>query len=322
MLVHHYLEYHARSAPELPFVIGDANARALLVLDGMEPVLEQLRDQLSPSVTIITDGQHSLLHRVFDPVQLIADMEQYPVTAIFMVPAMIMGVLQVPGVEQCDFSKLQQIFYGASPISETVLRRAIEVFQCDFIQMYGMTETTGTVVNLSPEDHRRALAGKPELLRSCGRASVGAEIKVMSPGGEQQPTGEVGEIWVRSETNMLGYYNLPDATAANLTDGWVHTGDAGYLDKEGYLFRRGPAGICGHEAGQGPDDRGHDRILSRQDRRLQDPAPAAAGGGTTAQAIGEDPQENTARALLGGQRAGYRLSPHSGIPGSRVWLSP
>ncbi len=184
----------------------------------------------------IYNGQHTLLHRVFDPVQLLNDMETYPVTSIFMVPAMIMAVLQVPGVEQRDFSKLETVFYGASPISETVLRRAIEVFQCEFVQMYGMTETTGTVVNLSPGDHRRALAGKPELLRSCGRPSVGVEIRIMDSAGKEVSTGEVGEIWVKSDTNMLGYYNLPEATAANLTDGWVHTGDAGYLDDEGYLY--------------------------------------------------------------------------------------
>ena len=184
----------------------------------------------------IYNGQHTLLHRVFDPVQVLDDMETHPVTSIFMVPAMIMAILQVPGVEQRDFSKLETMFYGASPISETVLRRAIEVFQCEFIQMYGMTETTGTVVNLSPADHRRALAGKPELLRSCGRPSLGVEIKIMDSTGNEVGTGEVGEIWVRSDTNMLCYYNLPEATAANLTDGWVHTGDAGYLDDEGYLY--------------------------------------------------------------------------------------
>jgi acyl-CoA synthetase (AMP-forming)/AMP-acid ligase II len=320
-----------RLAPaELAFVLADANARALLVLDGMESVLAALREQLPADITIIShdqpdslhldswiarfapgapgvevgqdqafiqlytsgttgnpkgvvishfniltltqmnitamparpdpgtagiicaplfhiggagsmisgvfNGQHTLLHRVFDPLELVEDIEQYPVTAVFMVPAMIMAVLQIPGIEGRDFSNLQQVFYGASPISETVLRQAMQVFQCNFLQMYGMTETTGTVTSLSPEDHRLALAGRPELLRSCGRPSVGAQVKVMSSRGEEVPTGEVGEIWIKSDTNMLGYYNLPEATAANLTDGWVHTGDAGYLDEEGYLY--------------------------------------------------------------------------------------
>lgn len=188
------------------------------------------------AVAGLYNGQHTLLHRVFDPQRVVEDMEQHPVGSIFMVPAMIMAVLQIPGIETRDFSKLKQIFYGASPISETVLRKAIEVFQCDFVQMYGMTETTGTVVNLSPQDHQRALEGKPELLRSCGRPSVGSEVAVMDLEGREVATGEVGEIWLKSETNMLHYFNLPEATSANLTDGWVHTGDAGYLDDEGYLY--------------------------------------------------------------------------------------
>jgi acyl-CoA synthetase (AMP-forming)/AMP-acid ligase II len=181
-------------------------------------------------------GLNTLLHRSFDPLQFVEDVEQYPVSNVFMVPAMIMAVLQIPGVEQRNFSNLTQVFYGASPISESVLRRAMTVFQCDFIQMYGMTETTGTVVNLSADDHRRAIAGQPELLRSCGRASVGAEIRVVNPDGEDVPRGEIGEIWLKSDTNMQSYYNLPEATAESLTDGWVHTGDAGYQDEAGYLY--------------------------------------------------------------------------------------
>ncbi|RLQ21626.1 long-chain-fatty-acid--CoA ligase [Seongchinamella sediminis] len=181
-------------------------------------------------------GMHTLLHRSFDPALVVADMENHPVCNIFMVPAMIMACLQLPDIEQRDFSQLRQIFYGASPISESVLRRALAVFQCDFVQMYGMTETTGTVINLSADDHRAALDGRPELLRSCGRSSVGAEAKVVDAAGAELPPGEIGEIWLKSDTNMLAYYNLPEATAANLTDGWVHTGDAGYMDEEGYLF--------------------------------------------------------------------------------------
>jgi acyl-CoA synthetase (AMP-forming)/AMP-acid ligase II len=181
-------------------------------------------------------GLHILLHQAFDPVQLVDDLEQHPVSTLFVVPAMIMAMLQIPGIETRDFSKLEQIFYGASPISETVLRRALEVFQCDFIQVYGMTETTGTVVSLSTEDHRRALESKPELLRSCGRPCVGAEAKVMDVDGNEVAVGEVGEIWLRSDTNMIGYYNQPDATAKTLTNGWVHSGDAGYMDTEGFLY--------------------------------------------------------------------------------------
>ena len=181
-------------------------------------------------------GQHTILHKAFDPIKLLDDIERYPVDGVFMVPAMIMFVLQTPGIEKRDFSRIRQIYYGASPISETVLRQALEIFDCDFIQMYGMTETTGTVVNLTPADHRRALAGETGLLASCGRPSAGGFAKVVDGDGNEQPRGEIGEIWLKSDTNMLEYYNLAEATADNLTDGWVHTGDAGYMDEEGYLY--------------------------------------------------------------------------------------
>jgi len=102
--------------------------------------------------------------------------------------------------------------------------------------LYGMTETTGTVVNLSPADHQAALQGRPELLRSCGRSSVGAQVKIMDQDSVEVAIGEVGEIWVKSDTNMQSYYNLPEETVKNLTDGWVHTGDAGLLDEDGYIY--------------------------------------------------------------------------------------
>jgi acyl-CoA synthetase (AMP-forming)/AMP-acid ligase II len=181
-------------------------------------------------------GIHVILHSAFDPTTVVEDLERYPISGIFMVPAMIMAVLNLPDIEKRDFSQLKQVYYGASPISEAVLRRAIEVFGARFVQMYGMTETCGTVVNLSPADHDRALAGEPELLRSCGRASVGVEIKVMDTQGVEVANGEVGELWVHADSNMLGYYNLPEETAKNLTDGWVHTGDAGTKDDEGFIY--------------------------------------------------------------------------------------
>ena len=184
----------------------------------------------------IYGGLGSILHKAFDPATVVSDIERYPVNSIFMVPAMIMAVLNLPGIEARDFSNLKQIYYGASPISESVLRRALAVFNADFVQMYGMTETTGTVVNLSAVDHALALAGRPELLASCGRPSVGVELKIMDPAGNEVACGEVGEIWVKSDSNLESYYNLPEETAKSVTGGWVHTGDAGYVDAEGYLY--------------------------------------------------------------------------------------
>jgi len=181
-------------------------------------------------------GVHVILHKAFDPSSVVADIEAYPINSVFMVPAMMMAILSLPGVEARNFENLSQIYYGASPISEAVLRKAMAVFGAEFIQLYGMTETTGTVVNLSSADHQLALQGRPELLRSCGRPSVGAQVRIMDKNAVEVAVGDVGEIWVKSDTNMQSYYNLPEETAKNLTDGWVHTGDAGLLDDDGYLY--------------------------------------------------------------------------------------
>jgi fatty-acyl-CoA synthase len=110
----------------------------------------------------------------------------------------------------------------------------VKAFGCQFAQAYGMTETTGTVVMLPPEDHDPN--GSPRM-RAAGKPVPGAEVKIVGGDGQPVPTGEVGEIVVRSPSNMLGYWKQPEATARTQTaDGWVYTGDAGYLDADGYVY--------------------------------------------------------------------------------------
>ena len=107
------------------------------------------------------------------------------------------------------------------------------MFKCGFVQMYGMTETTGTIVALPPEDHVEGL----DRMRSAGKALPGVELAILDAEGKALPPGEVGEIATRSGSNMAGYCNLPEATAKTLDkDNWLRTGDAGYLDKDGYLY--------------------------------------------------------------------------------------
>ena len=132
-----------------------------------------------------------------------------------------------------DFSKLRYILYGASPIAAALLKECIAVFGCGFVQMYGMTETTGTIVVLQPEDH---VEGR-DCMRSAGRAQPGVELAILDADGKTLPPGEVGEIATRSPSNMVGYWNLPEATAKTLDqDNWLRTGDAGYMDADGYLY--------------------------------------------------------------------------------------
>ncbi|MBN7797510.1 long-chain-fatty-acid--CoA ligase [Parahaliea mediterranea] len=181
-------------------------------------------------------GAHVILHKTFDPEAVVNDIESYPISSIFLVPAMIMAILSLPDIESRDFSKLNHIFYGASPITEQVLRRAIEVFQTDFTQMYGMTESSGAGLNLGPSDHLRALKGNPGLLGSCGRPNVGVEVMIADSDGNEVPTGEIGEVYLKSDTIMIGYHNLPEETKATLVNGWLKTGDSGCMDAQGYVY--------------------------------------------------------------------------------------
>jgi len=142
-------------------------------------------------------------------------------------------LLQTPGCQEVDFSSLKRTVYGASPIPLDLLREALATFKCEFPHLYGLTETTGVVTWLPPEDHD--LVGSPHM-RSCGRPVSSAEIKVVAPDDIVLPPGQVGEIVVRSHQVMKGYWNLPEETASTIRDGWLHTGDAGYFDADGYLY--------------------------------------------------------------------------------------
>ncbi len=183
------------------------------------------------------EGCTSVILRELDPtvlVGLIADLE---VTHAFLVPVALQFMLMVPGIEDADFSSLQVIVYGASPISEEVLAKSVEVFKCKFWQAYGLTETTGAVVNLAPEDHDVSGPNRHRL-RSCGTPGPGVELRIVdNDTGGDTAQGEVGEIWVRSRQVMKGYWNMPEETEKSVTsDGWFKTGDAGYLDADGYLY--------------------------------------------------------------------------------------
>jgi acyl-CoA synthetase (AMP-forming)/AMP-acid ligase II len=128
------------------------------------------------------------------------------------------------------------MLYGASPIAVETLRRAIDVFGCDFAQGFGMTETSAAATLLSAADHRRALAGEPRLLLSCGRALPGTDVRIADADDREVPRGTIGEILVRGPQLMRGYSNLPEATAEALRGGWMHTGDAAIMDEEGFVY--------------------------------------------------------------------------------------
>ncbi len=160
------------------------------------------------------------------------------VTHAFVVPAVLQFMQLVPGVADADFSSLQVIVYGASPISEEVLAASINLLGCKFFQVYGLTETTGAITSLPPSDHD--LAGATvHRLRSCGVAVPGVELRIVDvvTGADIVEPEVPGEILVRGQQVMKGYWNNPDATREAIDDdGWFRSGDIGYLDADGYLY--------------------------------------------------------------------------------------
>jgi len=173
-----------------------------------------------------------ILRRV-TPVDVLCAIAEHKVTKTLLVPAIIQLLLDAPGREAYDVSSLDLILYGASPISEGVLCRALSTFDCHFGQVYGLTETTGAITYLPPQDHDLI---NPARLQSCGKPLSHAQIRVVDANGGDVPQGQIGEIVCRTAQNMKGYWNCPDETKAVLRGEWLHTGDAGYLDADGYLY--------------------------------------------------------------------------------------
>ena len=182
-------------------------------------------------------GSTMIIHRDYDPVGMIETMRDDNINYLSVVPVMLQFSLAcVPDIDQYSFPNLNWMNYGASPISVDLLKRCLEVFDCELYQGYGQTESTTALTFLTHADHMRALKDKPELLRSCGRAVFGTQLRIVDEQGRDLPTGEVGEILAKGAQVMKGYWNREEATAKTVVDGWLHTGDAGYLDEEGYLF--------------------------------------------------------------------------------------
>jgi fatty-acyl-CoA synthase len=179
-------------------------------------------------------GGMSVLYPDFDPAAIVAAITEHRITHSFLVPAMIQFMLQAPGAGSADYSSLKGISYGASPISEKVLIEAMRVFKCRFMQVYGLTETTGAVTCLPPEDHDPE-GPRQHLLRSAGKPIEGVELRVVDAGGRDCAEGEVGEVWIRTVQNMKGYWANGKATTEAFAGGWFRSGDAGFL-REGYLY--------------------------------------------------------------------------------------
>jgi fatty-acyl-CoA synthase len=184
-------------------------------------------------LTTLAQGATAIILREVEIGRIFELIEQYRVKNAFLVPAVIAMIVQHSKLPEADLSSLASMFYGASPIAESLLEAAKAVLPgCGFTQLYGLTETVGAATALQPADH----AAERRLLRSCGKPYPGIEVKTVDASGQATKAGEVGEIIVRGDVVMKGYWNKPEATAAAIRDGWFYTGDAGYFDADGFLY--------------------------------------------------------------------------------------
>ena len=172
----------------------------------------------------------------FDAAKVCATIEELGVTATMLAPTMIRMLMDDPVIGDFDLSSLKSIVYGAAPMPASDLRDALEIFGPVFIQFYGQAEAAATITCLPKADHRVDTQDHLRRLASAGRETFATRVRILDPDGKDVAPGEVGEISVRGDLVMAGYWNRPEATAEAIPDGWLRTGDAGYLDADGYLF--------------------------------------------------------------------------------------
>jgi fatty-acyl-CoA synthase len=178
----------------------------------------------------------------FEPGAMLASLAALrgEVALTYLYPALLGQLLDHPDRRRTDTSALSFVVYGSAPIAPARLRAAIDAFGPVFQQGYASTEAPA-ITALTVADHVRGLTDRPELLASAGRVLPGVEVTIRDAAGTVLPVGEIGEVWVRSDSVMPGYWRRPAETAAVLRDGWLRTGDLGRFDDDGYLYLVGRA---------------------------------------------------------------------------------
>jgi acyl-CoA synthetase (AMP-forming)/AMP-acid ligase II len=181
-------------------------------------------------------GGTIVLHRTFDPEAVLATITQERITAMHLAPVMVQRVVDFPERARYDVSSLECVHYASAPMPVPLLRRAIEAFGPIFVQVYGMTECLGGTV-LKAHQHRiDGNEAERKRLSSAGQPYVGTQLRIERLDGSEADPGEIGEVLIHTPAIMKGYWNNPAATEEALRDGFMHTQDLGYLDRDGFLY--------------------------------------------------------------------------------------
>ena len=184
-------------------------------------------------------GFPTLILPQFEREVVLSWMQSGRLTGVFLVPTMISSILELPEARAHSYPQLHSIIYGGAPMSPTLLRQAIETFDCNLINAFGAATEGGLQSVLSSADHRRAMAGDTHLLGSIGKPAFGVELRIVDDAGRDVARGETGEIITRSDAVMNGYLEMPEETAKAIREGWFWGGDLARMDDEGYLYLAG-----------------------------------------------------------------------------------
>jgi acyl-CoA synthetase (AMP-forming)/AMP-acid ligase II len=229
---------------------------SVYVTNTVEPANPETHDIMMLSVPVyhvagataimssIWGGRTLVLLPQFEPHLWLETIPRERVTHTFVVPTMLKRVMDEPDFGKYDLSSLKLLAYGAAPMPYEVIRKAVDVFKCGLMNAYGQTESTSTITYLGPEDHviegtEEEKHRKLERLKSVGRPMEDVDIAIMDPEGNILPAGQEGEIVAKGARLMTGYWKREEETAETLVDDWLHTGDVGWMDKDGYLFITG-----------------------------------------------------------------------------------
>lgn len=222
------------------FYVGAvSNAHEINMPDGVVYLhaapMFHIADLIWFSAVTLMAGTHVVIP-MFTPEGTLTAIEEHRPSQVLLVPVMLQMVLQSEKLAETDVSSLTQIAYGASPITQAVLKDAFEKFpNVSFVQAFGQTELS-PVATVLPKEYHVFEGPKAGKLRSAGRTTRICEIRIVDEDYNEVPLGDVGQIAVKGPNAMLGYWNKPEVTAETIIDGWVMTGDAGYMDDEGFIF--------------------------------------------------------------------------------------